>query len=93
MTKLTDRQQRLLDNARIDGKLKVSAHSMYRRAADALVRRGLLRFESADNHLAHYTPTPPTGDDFHPVDGPTLATTHRQWLDRGLPARTWPAGR
>lgn len=55
MSKLTDRQQRLLSNAQINGSLKVSASSMYRRAADALVRRGLLRFESADHYLAHYT--------------------------------------
>lgn len=31
-------------------------------------------------------------DDFEPVrEGLSLAAVHRQWLDRGLPARTWPA--
>lgn len=28
-------------------------------------------------------------DDFRPVQGPSLASIHRQWLDAGLPAHTW----
>jgi len=30
-------------------------------------------------------------DDFQPVSGPSIATLHRQWLDRGLPPHTWAA--
>jgi hypothetical protein len=29
-------------------------------------------------------------DDFQPVERPSLAALHRQWLDRGLPSHTWP---
>lgn len=32
-----------------------------------------------------------TTDDFRPITGPTLATVHRKWLDRGMPAATWGA--
>ncbi|MGC5319350.1 hypothetical protein ACPXB5_11490 [Micromonospora arida] len=28
-------------------------------------------------------------DYFRPMDGPSIAAIHRQWLDRGLPAATW----
>ena len=28
-------------------------------------------------------------DDFRQVEGPSIAALHRQWLDRGLPLRTW----
>jgi hypothetical protein len=28
-------------------------------------------------------------NDFAPIAGPSLATMHRKWLDRGLPASTW----
>lgn len=31
----------------------------------------------------------PSADDFAPIAGPSVAATHRQWLDRGLPASTW----
>lgn len=29
-------------------------------------------------------------DYFQFVEGPSLAALHRRWLDRGLPAETWP---
>ena len=32
-----------------------------------------------------------TCDGFRSVEGPTLATVHRKWLDLGLPHSTWPA--
>lgn len=28
-------------------------------------------------------------DRFQPMEGPSIAGLHRQWLDRGLPAHTW----
>lgn len=34
---------------------------------------------------------PTLDDDFRTADGPSVAAIHRQWLDRGLPAHTWPA--
>lgn len=28
-------------------------------------------------------------DDFKPSGRPSIASLHRQWLDRGLPSQTW----
>lgn len=52
---LTDRQVMLLANAAANGgRLKVSARSQFRRAADALTRRGLLLFHHSDGYLAYF---------------------------------------
>lgn len=52
---LTDRMARLLAQAAFnDGRLRVSARSHYRRAADALERRGLPRFDHGNSYLAYF---------------------------------------